>query len=117
MLKAVLTWIFHFGISALLARGSASQWALQLTIPFRQYDNDTIYNQIKNRVFTMSWLICAIISSTFISSAMLVDEVPALLLIVCGTILTVTQTSIQGYKLFRVALLEMGLPWPPDTGN
>ena len=117
MLKAVLIWIIVFGVSALLARGSAIQWALQLTIPFRQYDSDTIYDRIKNRVFTKMWLICAIFSSTLISSAMLLDEVPALLLIVCGTILIVTQTSVQGYKLFRVALLEMGLPWPPDTGN
>lgn len=113
MVKALLVWLVTFAVSAALARGAAWQWAFQMTIPFPSYDNEAIYLRIKDRVFTRGWLLAAVISSSLVGGAMLVDDVSMLLMCVSGSILIVAVTASRGYKLFRLALDELMLPWPP----
>lgn len=117
MLKAALVWLVTFGMAAMLARGWASCMAFQLTMPFPSYDDEKIYGYIKSRVFSRIWLLSALASSTLIAGAMLVpNEVVMLLLTGAGVILLTAVPAVQGYRLFHVAVAELGLPWPPETG-
>ena len=113
MLKPLLVWIVTFGLSAMLARGAARCVAFQVTMPFPSYDDEAIYDRIKRRVFTRTWLLCTIVSSTLVAGSMLSDDTTMILLSGSGIILITTYTAARGYKLFRLALSEMNLPWPP----
>lgn len=117
MLKASITWLVMFGVSMILARGAAWQTAFQLTIPFPSYDENLIYGKIKDRVFSRAWLLIAIVSSSLVAAAMMVDEVTMLVLSGAGVILIVSFTAVQGYRLFRTALKEMNLSWPPNVST
>ncbi|MDB5707153.1 MAG: hypothetical protein JWN66_4269 [Sphingomonas bacterium] len=117
MLKAALAWLLMFAISAMLARGAAWRTAFQLTMPFPAYDDEAIYKRMKGRVFTGTWLLCAVISATLVAGAMLVDEMPMLIMSLSGIILITVVTALRGYQLFRLALLEMKLPWPPGANE
>ncbi|MFM5893841.1 MAG: hypothetical protein ACKOQM_05330 [Novosphingobium sp.] len=113
MLKELFAWMITFLISLVAARGAAWRIAFQLTMPFPSYDDEAIYNQIKERVFTRMWLLCTIVGSSFVAIAMHSDEFPAVVLILLGAILITTYNVVRGYKLFRIALTELALPWPP----
>jgi hypothetical protein len=114
MMKAAVAWIVIFAISAVLARGGISQTALQLTMPFPAYDDNAIYNQVKARAFSRAWLFSTLLGASLVAAAMLVDDfVVMLLLSFAGISLIAIVTAVQSYRLFRVALLELQLPWPP----
>lgn len=113
MIKAFITWFVVFVMGVILARGAARQVALQMTIPFPSYDDVAIYRQIKARVFSRTWLACNIASSSLIAIAMMSNETWMLALVFVGVSTITAVTAVQGYQLFRVALREMDLPWPP----
>ncbi len=115
MLKAAITWLVAFSISVMVARGEAWRTAFQLTMAFPSYDDEAIYRQIKDRVFTKAWLFSALTGSTLVATAMLVsNEALMVVLIVTGVALVLTVCAMQGYRLFRIALTELGLAWPPS---
>lgn len=118
MLKAVLIFVVTLCLAVPFARGTTWQWAFLLIIPVPSYDADRIYRQIKGRVLDRSWALSALVGATMIASAMLVTtEYVALLLIGVGVILMITFWSVRAYRLFRRALSELCLPWPPPASQ
>ena len=97
----------------MLVWAGADKWAYTMTSFLPSYDTEAICNRMKGRVFTGTWAICAVIGSTTVATAMLLEEIPAILLMSFGVILICTQSAVQSYKHFRDALLELCLPWPP----
>lgn len=103
-----------FCLAVVAARGEAQRWAFQLTVPFPAYDDEAIYRQIRGRVFSKSWLASALAGSTLVAFAMLQsNEVFAVALMMTGIVVIVLVSSVQGYRLFHVAVNELDLPWPP----
>ena len=117
MIKALIIWVVAFAVGMVAARGLAWQIAFQMTVPFQAYDVEAIYERVKGRVFSRTWLVANIAGCSLIALAMLLKEEWALILIPVGVLTIVIVGAIQGFKLFKVALREMGCPWPPETNT
>lgn len=89
-----------------------------LTLPFPAYDETLIYQQINGRVLNWAWALSALGGPSLIGAAMLItEEYLVLVLIGSGVVLMVATWSLRAHRLFRVALHELLLPWPPTPAQ
>jgi len=115
VVEAVLASFCFVAISALSARGAARSRTYFATLPWPDlYDDEAIYRRMKKRVFTRSWWVATLAGAImFFAAWVWRNEVAAACLIIGAVILMSTVTAVVAFRLFREAVAELGLSYPP----
>ena len=113
MLTAIIFFVGTFLLSWMMAGGSTWNFAAFQSGPFPEIDPDTVERQVKDRRFKRPWLEVTLIGSGLVTVAAFLQPPVMLIPMFAGVMLVVAFGGVRGFLLFKKAVAELGIKWPP----
>ena len=107
--------LFLFGVTVSVGAAWIAPWQVAF-YQFMTYSDlraEMVTRQVSDRIFNRAWMVSTAIGSTLLAVVALVPKSVILVPLLSGVIVIVGFAWVQGFRLFREAVAELGLEWPP----
>jgi hypothetical protein len=126
MLDGIIYFLGAFGLSALVARSAPWKVAQYKFIALEisksdydpaVYDADRIRKQVRGRTLSTGWLLATFVGAVLIGAFPVLSRSSpgtSVYLLLAGLTIIFAFDCWQAVKLVNLAMVELGLNWPPD---
>ena len=115
-LKFLFTTALIAGIALMLAKALHAQLCTTLSIPFNRLDDLKLYEESSGRLFSPAVYVTALITGLAGAWALVSPVDPGyarLISLVAMIAIFVGIAGVRSYRIFRNAVRDEGLEWPP----